>query len=113
MNCQSPEPGPCYEAHAQSWVLHGAILLSDFTASSYVMEELAPLAGMRVLDLGCGEGYVARLAAEAGAASVTGIDVSPAMVGNARASIPPETACTFDFQVHLTPPRQISTLQLT
>lgn len=87
-----------YNAHAQSWVRKERILLSDFTARPYVMDELAPLAGTHVLDLGCGEGYVARLAAEAGAASVTGIDVSPEMVANALAAIPPEAACAFRFE---------------
>ena len=66
-----------YDAHAQNWVREERMLLSDFTARPYVIEELSPLAGAHVLDLGCGEGYVARLAAEAGAASVTGIDMSP------------------------------------
>ena len=88
-----------YDAHAQNWVREERMLLSDFTARPYVMEELAPLAGMHVLDLGCGEGYVARLAAEAGAASVTGIDVSPEMVANARAAIPVEAACAIHFEV--------------
>ena len=69
-----------YDAHARNWAREERMLLSDFTARPFVIEELAPLAGTHVLDLGCGEGYVARLAAEAGAASVTGIDVSPEMV---------------------------------
>jgi cyclopropane fatty-acyl-phospholipid synthase-like methyltransferase len=88
-----------YSAHAQSWVRKERILLSDFTARPYVMDELVPLAGAHVLDLGCGEGYVARLAAEAGAASVMGIDVSPEMVASALAAIPPEPACAFRFEV--------------
>ncbi|SEG93037.1 Methyltransferase domain-containing protein [Actinacidiphila yanglinensis] len=43
------------------------------------------LGGCRVLDLGCGEGIVARAAAARGA-SVTGIDPSPRMIEHARAS---------------------------
>ena len=88
-----------YDAHAQNWAREERMLLSDFTARPYVIEELSPLAGMHVLDLGCGEGYVARLAAEAGAASVTGIDLSPEMVVHARAAIPLEAACAFHFEV--------------
>jgi SAM-dependent methyltransferase len=94
----SPSTRDIYDAHAQSWARKERTLLSDFTARPYVMEELAPLAGTHVLDLGCGEGYVARLAAEAGASSVTGIDVSPEMIAHARAAIPPETACAFHFE---------------
>jgi len=41
-------------------------------------------AGLDVLDLGCGNGYVARRMARAGA-RVTGVDASPAMVERARA----------------------------
>jgi SAM-dependent methyltransferase len=44
-----------------------------------------PLAGSRVLDLGCGEGYVARQLVQAGAASVVGIDISSHMIERARA----------------------------
>jgi hypothetical protein len=46
-----------YNAHSQSWVRKERILLSDFTARPHVMDELAPLAGTHVLDLGCGEGF--------------------------------------------------------
>ena len=53
----------------------------DFTARPLVLQELAPLTGKHVLDLGCGEGYVARLVAQAGAQSVFGIDISSEMVG--------------------------------
>jgi SAM-dependent methyltransferase len=44
----------------------------------------------RVLDLGCGTGIVARLLRErlGGAASLTGLDVSPAMIAKARALAP-------------------------
>ena len=37
-----------------------------------------------VADLGCGEGYVARLVADAGASSVFGVYASSEMVRNAR-----------------------------
>jgi SAM-dependent methyltransferase len=49
------------------------------------MEKLLPLAGKRVLDLGCGEGYVSRQIKDAGAASVLGIDISAGMVEAAQA----------------------------
>ena len=85
-----------YDEHAGDWARDQRILLSDFTARPRVIEELAP-AGKRVLDLGCGEGYVARLAARAGAFSVFGIDSSVEMIDNARRSAHAETACQLTF----------------
>ena len=46
---------------------------------------LPPMAGRRVVDLGCGFGWFCRFAAEAGAASVLGIDLSEKMLATARA----------------------------
>ncbi|HTZ79039.1 MAG TPA: class I SAM-dependent methyltransferase [Stellaceae bacterium] len=46
---------------------------------------LPPLAGLRVLDLGCGFGWFCRWARESGAAMVLGIDVSERMLARARA----------------------------
>lgn len=47
---------------------------------------LGDVRGLRVLDLGCGEGHYARQLMAAGAVQVTGVDVSPAMIGLARAA---------------------------
>jgi SAM-dependent methyltransferase len=87
-----------YDANAGSWARRERVLLSDFTARPFVLEELGPLAGVHVLDLGCGEGYVARLVAEAGAASVFGVDVSSEMVQNARKAIPAGSPCAMAFE---------------
>jgi SAM-dependent methyltransferase len=46
---------------------------------------LPPIAGKRVVDLGCGFGWFCRFAAEAGAASVLGLDLSEKMLERARA----------------------------
>lgn len=46
---------------------------------------LPPLAGRRVLDLGCGFGWFCRFAAGEGAAEVVGVDVSERMLARARA----------------------------
>lgn len=46
---------------------------------------LPDLRGMRVLDVGCGYGWHCRYAAERGAASVEGVDVSEKMLERARA----------------------------
>jgi trans-aconitate methyltransferase len=48
---------------------------------------LAPRQGERILDLGCGTGYLAHLIASAGAA-VTGIDNAAGMIEKARAAYP-------------------------
>lgn len=87
-----------YDANAGSWARRERVLLSDFTARPFVLAELGPLAGAHVLDLGCGEGYVARLVAEAGAASVFGVDVSNEMVLNARNAIPAGSPCAMAFE---------------
>jgi SAM-dependent methyltransferase len=50
------------------------------------MRLVEPLAGSRILDLRCGEGYVARQLMSGGAASVVGIDISAQMIERARAS---------------------------
>jgi SAM-dependent methyltransferase len=45
---------------------------------------LPPLAGRRIVDLGCGFGWFARYAAEEGAASVLGLDLSENMIARAK-----------------------------
>jgi trans-aconitate methyltransferase len=52
-----------------------------------VVQLLNPRQGERILDLGCGTGYLTNLIARAGA-RVTGIDNSPAMLEIARATYP-------------------------
>lgn len=42
------------------------------------------MSGMKVLDLGCGYGWHCKYAAEQGAASVLGIDLSEKMIARAR-----------------------------
>jgi SAM-dependent methyltransferase len=58
--------------------------------ASELLERAALLPGERVLDLACGTGIVARLAAPLVGAEgeIVGVDVSPAMVEVARASAP-------------------------
>jgi trans-aconitate methyltransferase len=52
-----------------------------------LVELLAPRPGERILDLGCGTGYLAHLIAERGAA-VTGVDSSSDMIEKARSAYP-------------------------
>jgi SAM-dependent methyltransferase len=50
---------------------------------------LPPLAGRRVVDLGCGYGWFCRWAAGEGAAHVLGVDLSEKMLARAAADTPP------------------------
>jgi SAM-dependent methyltransferase len=77
---------------------------SQFPQSSLGLDEypewpafrsaLPPLAGTRVLDLGCGFGWHCRHAREQGAASVVGIDLSQRMLAKAR-ELNPDPAIEF------------------
>jgi 2-polyprenyl-3-methyl-5-hydroxy-6-metoxy-1,4-benzoquinol methylase len=51
------------------------------------LELLGEIAGKRVLDAGCGDGYLARILASRGA-TVTGIDIGPRLIDRARALDP-------------------------
>src|ERR1700722_3590772 len=87
-----------FDRNADQWVRLAPVILSDFTARPIVMQELAPLTGKHVLDLGCGEGFVARLVAQAGAASVFGIDISSEMVGRAQQAAASGAPCPMTFK---------------
>lgn len=73
-----------YDRAADRWRRSEPILLSDFTARPFLTEWCEPVRGADVLDLGCGEGYVARNLRDRGAATVHGIDVSAKMIERAR-----------------------------
>lgn len=51
---------------------------------STLKEMLPPMAGLRVLDLGCGYGWFCRWARGAGASAVVGVDISQRMLDRAR-----------------------------
>lgn len=87
-----------FDQNAGQWAREEPMILSDFTARPLVLQELAPLTGKHVLDLGCGEGYVSRLMAQAGAQSVFGIDISSEMVGRARHAAANGAPCPMTFQ---------------
>lgn len=57
----------------QRWELHGRALV----------RAIGPVSGLRVLDLGCGQGWLTRQLARKGA-RVTGVDWSPTQIENAR-----------------------------
>jgi ubiquinone/menaquinone biosynthesis C-methylase UbiE len=87
-----------FDQNAGQWARQEPMILSDFTARPLVLQELAPLTGKHVLDLGCGEGYVARLMAQAGAQSVFGIDISSEMVGRAQQAAGNGAPCPMIFK---------------
>jgi SAM-dependent methyltransferase len=64
-----------------------------------LLSELAPLAGAAVIDVACGPGTVARLAAaQSGPAGrVTGCDLSPAMLAIAESSEPVADGAPIDY----------------
>lgn len=76
-----------YDSSAEQWVRSGQKLLSDFTARPRVLDECGSLNGLRILDLGCGEGYMTRHFLERSASEVIGIDVSEAMIRAAKKSV--------------------------
>lgn len=73
-----------YNSTATQWIREEPSILSDFTARPYVIELCEPVAGLRVLDLGCGEGYCSREFRRRGAAQVDGIDISESMITAAQ-----------------------------
>ena len=72
-----------YNRTASQWVREEATVLTDFTARPFVLELCEPVAGLQVLDLGCGEGYCSRELSRRNAARVYGIDLSENMIAAA------------------------------
>ncbi|AWF80589.1 methyltransferase [Microbulbifer sp. A4B17] len=73
-----------YNKQANSWSRSEKILLSDFTARPKVIEALGDISGARILDMGCGEGYVSRMLLAQGASSIFGVDASSEMIAQAK-----------------------------
>jgi SAM-dependent methyltransferase len=88
-----------YDDHSQRWARSEPTLLSDYTARPRVVAALGDLTGRRVLDLGCGEGYVARTLLSSGAAFVHGFDISAEMVQLARSARTADTHDRLEFEV--------------
>lgn len=80
----SADPRQLYDRTASRWVRTKPRLLSDYSARPRVVEVLGDLARLRVLDLGCGEGYMARMLLEGGASEVVGLDLSHEMIAAAK-----------------------------
>src|SRR5438105_8150801 len=75
-----------YPAQYVAYVAHreqGGIQGEPLQILRPLLDLLGDVAGLSVLDAGCGEGYLARVLASRGA-RVTGIDRSPQLIGIAR-----------------------------
>lgn len=73
-----------YDESAPRWARKTPSALSDFTGRPPLLQMCEPVAGARVLDIGCGEGYCARHLKRSGAAHVVGLDQSAGMIQLAR-----------------------------
>ncbi|MDB4756430.1 class I SAM-dependent methyltransferase [Pirellulaceae bacterium] len=73
-----------YNAQAEQWTRDEPILLSDYSARPFLLELCEPISGSSILDLGCGEGYVARELMKRGAKQAHGIDISEKMIDAAN-----------------------------
>jgi 2-polyprenyl-3-methyl-5-hydroxy-6-metoxy-1,4-benzoquinol methylase len=80
------DPGEAWNNAAPAWdvfVETGADYLRTELHGPALLSLCEPVAGLRVLDVGCGQGWFARQLAERGA-RVVGIDIAPNQVANAR-----------------------------
>jgi 2-polyprenyl-3-methyl-5-hydroxy-6-metoxy-1,4-benzoquinol methylase len=68
-----------YQQH-RAWSLNPNIVMEG----PALFDELGPVSGLRVLDLGCGDGEIGRELCNVGAARYRGIDGSTRMVQAAR-----------------------------
>jgi SAM-dependent methyltransferase len=76
--------GPLWGARAHDWAGNEDQQLPTYEEA---IRRIGPVAGQRVLDLGCGSGVFLRAAADRGA-TVSGLDASEALLELARARVP-------------------------
>lgn len=74
---------PAVQVWGAGGAAYDAISFGLSDAIGWAVQSLWPMPGEHVLDIGCGTGWGARLAAGAGA-RVTGVDITPAMLDAAR-----------------------------
>ena len=72
-----------YNQSQANWIRREPTILSDFTARPALLSLCEPVSGLRVLDLGCGEGYCSRELYRRGAREVYGLDLSERMIAAA------------------------------
>jgi 2-polyprenyl-3-methyl-5-hydroxy-6-metoxy-1,4-benzoquinol methylase len=78
-----------------AWRERGGAAGDPFGILPTLLDLLGDVHGRRVLDAGCGQGYLARVLAASGA-HVTGIDISPRLIDQARKK---STGGDIDYQV--------------
>ena len=88
-----------YDRAATNWQRSEPVLPPDYTARPFLLDWCESVAGARVLDLGCGEGYVGRQILARGATAVHGIDISSEMIENAKAQVPAGREDGLDYAV--------------
>lgn len=87
-----------YNNTATRWVRGEPSSLSDFTARPAILSMCEPVTDLRVLDLGCGEGYCSRELRRRGAKEVYGVDLSQGMIEAAR-SQEAQTSLGINYEV--------------
>lgn len=93
-----------WDAGAQHYAESTAEALFERPLERMLLDEVAELAGEApVLEVGCGPGHIAGYLAEAGA-QVTGIDLAPAMIAQARERYPEVTFSVGNQSNLLRPP---------
>ena len=91
MNDASPDLAAVTQVQQQIWSKGDFAMVANivYNASESLAEALDLIPGERVLDVACGTGIVARLAAgRMGSGGVVGLDINPGMLAVAR-SLPP------------------------
>ena len=84
------EAGRYWEGNAEAWTKlarAGYDIYRDYLNTPAFFEMLPDVAGLRGLDIGCGEGHNTRLLAARGVGSLAAIDISPTFLRHA-ASLP-------------------------
>jgi SAM-dependent methyltransferase len=74
-----------YDLIAQQYKDSKTLPFRTFIEAYTLFRLLGPLAGQKVLDLACGEGFYTRKLKQGGAAYVLGLDISPGMIALAEA----------------------------
>lgn len=69
-----------YNETSDRWQRAQPVSLSDFTGRPAVFEMCGDVSGKSILDLGCGEGYCARILAGRGASRIVGLELSAEMI---------------------------------